>query len=321
MANLAMPEKINGLKTALDKAKGSLSVVAAKHITPERVSKIVVGAAMRNPLLLECLPQTIVRSVMQAVELGLEPGSALNHAYLVPFKNKQGVYECQLIVGYMGMVELANRSGLVSTISAECVYEGDLFEYELGLNPILRHVPADETIDPAAITHAYCVVTMRDGSKLFRVMTRKALDRIRGRSRASSNGPWVSDTAEMYRKTVIRNVVKLAPKSIEMAKAIKLDDAADTGDLSMLAEFEIPEASYDAEETPAIEGTSERVAKKIKAGDVAPVLVLSTDERRDFEAFCASQDIDPVKAMSQAATAGVVDVAGLYAMIDGGLGL
>lgn len=240
-------QRAETFKDALKRAEKSLSAIAAKHITPERLTKVALGAATRNPQLLECTPASLVRAIMQGAELGLEPGSALNHAYLVPFKNTKtnpACWEAQLIVSAQGMAELAYRSGLVSFISVEVVYDGDLFEYEQGLDPKLRHVPSDMTVDPEKITHAYMVVGLKDGSKVFRVMGRKALDRIKARSNAVKNGrfsPWDSDAAEMYRKTVAKNGFKYVPKSIEMARAIALDNAQETGDDSFL-EFDIPEA-------------------------------------------------------------------------------
>ena len=72
-----------------------------------------------------------------AAQLGVEPNTALGQAYLIPYGN-----QCQFQLGYKGMLDLAYRTGEVRSITAEVVREGDVFEYELGLNPKLRHVPA-----------------------------------------------------------------------------------------------------------------------------------------------------------------------------------
>lgn len=261
---------IKTLAEALQKSSKSMSQVAASIVTPEKLIKIAIAAAQRNPTLLQCSPSSMVRAVMQGAELGLTPGSALNHAYLVPFKNG-GAYEAQLIVSAQGLTELMYRSGLVAFVTSEVVYEGDVFEYELGLEPKLRHVPTDETIDPAAITHAYMVVGLKDGSRVFRVMTRKGVDRIRAKSKASGSGPWVTDYAEMARKTVIKNGSKYVPKSIEVARAIAFDDAAETGDWSGI-DFEAPEAlpepAETVEESPTVSKSAEKMTAKAKAASV-----------------------------------------------------
>ena len=82
----------------------------------------------------------------------------LGQAYLIPFKNK-GVLECQFQLGYKGMLDLAYRSGEVSVIQAHTVYENDMFEYELGLDPKLKQIPAKENRgEPAylSLIHIYC---------------------------------------------------------------------------------------------------------------------------------------------------------------------
>lgn len=262
---LPAQERMKTLVEALGKAKGSMSAVAAKVVTPDKLIKIAIAAAQRTPALLECTPASIVRAVMQGAELGLTPGSALNSAYLVPFKNGN-TWEAQLIISAQGLTELAYRSGMVSFILSEVVYEGDQFTYKLGLNPELEHVPTDETIDPTKITHAYMVVGLKDGTRAFRVMTRKGIDRIRGISKAGQSGPWVNHYAEMARKTVIKNGMKYVPKSIEVAKAIALDNAQETGDYTGI-DFDIPEA---LPEPPASlpepeEKATTKLAEKVKA--------------------------------------------------------
>lgn len=267
MSNLPA-QRLQTLKESLQSAHKSMQMVAASVVTPDKLIKIALVAAQRTPLLLQCTPQSIVRSVMQGAELGLVPGSALNHAYLVPFKNGE-VYEAQLIPSAQGLTELMYRSGLVAFVTSEVVYEGDEFEYELGLEPKLRHVPKDETIDSSKIIYAYMVVGLKDGSRVFRVMTRKGIDRIREKSKAKNSGPWVSDYAEMARKTVIKNGSKYVPKSIEVARAVALDNAADTGDWSGL-DFDMDEPVIDVEaaDSPTVDRVTEKViGDGVEAGE------------------------------------------------------
>lgn len=313
-AIVPVASKMRTLAEALTKAKGSMSAVAARIVTPDKLIKIALGAAQRTPLLLSCTPESIVRAVMQGAELGLTPGSALNQAYLVPFKNNKNgdwIWEAQLIISAQGLCELAYRSGLVSFVSVEVVYEGDEFEYELGLDPKLRHVPADETIDPDKITHAYFVVGLKGDSKIFRVMTRKAIDRIKMRSPsmkgATPSGPWISDYAEMAKKTVAKNGFKFVPKSIEVARAIALDNAHETGDYTSI-DFDIPDslpASIQEDETPPDTGkkATSALANKIKGKHKEVTLEahlteigMDIENVRDFISACQSKNADPEKA-------------------------
>lgn len=259
--------RLKTLTETLNGRIGSISAVAAKHIKPERLVKIVVGAVMRNPTLLDCEVGSIVRAVIQGAELGLEPGSALNHAYLVPFWNdKAKCYECQLQPSYMGLSELAYRSGMIQSIEASVVYKQDVWEYQKGLDPILRHVPGEHDEDPKDITHVYCIVRMKDGGFAYSVLTRTAVEKLRLRNPAVKKGratPWDTDYAAMACAKAIKQTMKLAPKSIEMAKALRLDDAVESGDWSNV-EFDIPEAAIEAtavEELPSRGNAA--LAKKI----------------------------------------------------------
>lgn len=216
----------------LDKRKTALSQVAARHMNTDQVLKVVLNCVTKTPALQNCTLQSIFRSVLQSVELGLVPGSALGHAYLVPYGQ-----ECTLIPGYRGLIDLMRRTGDVSTITAQAVYGGDEFDYEFGLEPRLKHKPAGEVTD-ANLTHAYCVVKFKDGGAQFGVLNRKQIDAIRARSRSGNRGPWVTDYAAMAIKTAIRQVAKLCPMSIEVSKALAVDESSERGDMSFVAELD-----------------------------------------------------------------------------------
>ena len=110
-------------------------------LTPERFTRMVLTALSKDNKLASCTPNSFLGAMMQAAQLGLEPNTPLGQAYLIPFKNK-GVLEVQFQIGFKGMIDLAYRSKEVTDISAQCVYENDEFEYELGLSPVLKHKPA-----------------------------------------------------------------------------------------------------------------------------------------------------------------------------------
>jgi len=251
-----------GLATFGDYLKSretAIGKVAASFIRPDRLTRVVLACVTRTPKLQQCTMQSILLSAMQSAELGLEPGSALGEAYLVPFKQT-----CSMIIGYRGLISLAFRSGHVKSIQAKEVCEGDVFEFELGLTPKLRHIPCGE-IAPEKITHAWCVVHLMEGGVYFDVMTRAEIDRIRGRSRAANEGPWVTDYAEMCKKTVARRASKYIPMSVEMSKAFAADIAADTGDASALAEFDSIDVEFTAPEEGNGKAAQQKPAKGVEA--------------------------------------------------------
>jgi recombinational DNA repair protein RecT len=79
----------------------ALPLTVRKYLTPERMGRVVLAAFSKTPALWSCTPASIVRSVVDAATLGLEPvGGALAHGYLVPYGN-----ECQFIISYQGLIE------------------------------------------------------------------------------------------------------------------------------------------------------------------------------------------------------------------------
>ena len=205
----------------------TLAAILPKSLTPERFARIALTSIERNPRLAECTPQSLFSCILQAAIVGLEVDNALGHAYLVPFRDtRRNIVLCTLILGYKGLVTLMHRAGKVSTVEAHVVREGDVFEYEFGLTPKLKHCPLSED---GQITHSYAIVRFRDGGVQYDVMTRKGVEAIRNRSRASTSGPWVTDYEEMAKKCPLRRISKLVPMSAEEARTVAADELADAG--------------------------------------------------------------------------------------------
>ncbi|RJT47197.1 recombination protein RecT [Rahnella woolbedingensis] len=217
--------------------KNQLAAALPRHMTADRMIRIVTTEIRKNPELAGCNQQSFIGSVVQCSQLGLEPGNALGHAYLLPFnKNKKnpqtGKWEVvskdvQLIIGYRGMIDLARRSGQIVSISARTVREGDYFSFSYGLEENLTHRPGESEDSP--ITHVYAVAKLKDGGVQFEVMTFKQVEKVRAGSKAGTSGPWVSHWEEMAKKTVIRRLFKYLPVSIEMQKAVIMDEKAEAG--------------------------------------------------------------------------------------------
>jgi recombination protein RecT len=235
-------EKLSSVRALLDKAKPQIALALPRHLSADRMIRVALTSVQRTPELLECDPVSLLGAIVQSAQLGLEPDGVLGHAYLVPFNNsKKGRKEVQFIPGYKGLVALARRSGEVSSVDARVVRDGDRFLYQFGLQPRLDHTPAEreEDEDSAPITHAYAVVRLKDGGFQFDVLTRREIDAVRKRSKAGASGPWVTDYAEMAKKTALRRCLKLAPMSVEAQRAVALDELAEAGlsqDLAVVPE-------------------------------------------------------------------------------------
>lgn len=202
---------------------------AASMIDPDRLRGVMLSAFTRNPKLFECDPVTVVRAVVEAAQVGLEPTGAIGGAHLVPrWNSKARRNECTLIIDYRGYVTLAKRSGELARVTARVVRRDDEFEYQQGTNEWLRHVPA-LVEDPGPYVYVYAVAHYRDGGTQFDVMSaaqiQSHMQRFAPRDKERNIvGPWATDPDEMWKKTVLRRLSKLLPLTIEARQAIAFED-------------------------------------------------------------------------------------------------
>ncbi|MDI7504508.1 recombination protein RecT [Cronobacter dublinensis] len=216
------------------RTKAQIALALPKHMTADRLARIAMTELRKTPKLMQCDQMSFLGAIMQCAQLGLEPGGALGHAYLLPFdrRQKQGnqwvtvATEAQLIIGYRGMIDLARRSGQIVSLSARTVHENDTFSYAYGLEEKLEHVPCEDG-NPGALTHVYAVARLKDGGVQFEVMSKAAVDKVRALSKSGDKGPWVDHYEEMAKKTAIRRLFKYLPVSIELQRAVNIDEKAE----------------------------------------------------------------------------------------------
>jgi recombination protein RecT len=234
--------------------KSAIAAVLPKHVTPDRLMKIAMHSIRTTPSLQECSVKSLLGAVIQSSQLGLEPGTVLGHAYLVPYRNKKtGTTEAQFIPGYKGLIDLARRSGQIESIAAHAVHAHDEFEFAYGLNETLVHKPA-MTGDRGDIIAFYAIAKLKGGGHAFEVMPRADVDAVMRSSQSRGQwGPWKDHYSEMGRKTVIRRLAKYLPLSIEFATAAALDGQADAGEQDMAGVLDGDFVVVD-EPTPAPEG-------------------------------------------------------------------
>lgn len=188
-----------------------------------RFARIVLTVCERNPDLYKCDRSSLLLSCFRVAQLGLSPDPSLGQAWLIPRKDKA---EFQL--GYKGVLQLAYRSPLVSAIRYGVVREGDRFEFVDGKNYRLLHVPTGQgwPTKPAETIAAWCIVELRSGGSIPRVMFTPEIERHRSRGQGSQPA-WSTDYAAMCAKTVIGDACRRAPVNTEAAQALGLDEAGD----------------------------------------------------------------------------------------------
>jgi len=236
--NNNLAQQNGGQKTVFDQIndmKGELARALPKHMDADRIARIATTVIKQTPALGRCTPVSLLGALMTASQLGLEPGP-LGEAYLVPYGTT-----VTFIPGYRGLIKLAWQSGQVKNIAAHVVYENDDFDYGFGLEPTLEHKPSMR--DRGAPIAVYAVVKFMNGGHAFDVMSVADVEAIRARSKAGKSGPWVTDWAEMAKKTVIKRVLKMVPLSSELhnlAQAANLDGTARTDVAANVDDF-LPE--------------------------------------------------------------------------------
>lgn len=191
-----------------------------RHLKPDRFTRVALTALIRIPKLAECSQSSLLSALLTLSEMGLEPDG--RRAHLIPYKNnKSGTVDCQLIIDYKGLVELVMRSGEVSHIHCDIVCDQDVFEYDMG--EIKAH-KIDFRQPRGDMYAVYAIARLKDGNRACQILSKAEVDAIRARSRAGEYGPWVTDYAEMAKKTAFRRLSKWLPLSPELRDRIEADD-------------------------------------------------------------------------------------------------
>lgn len=257
----------------LEKYRIQIQQALPKILTPDRMIRVALTAMSRQPQLLQCTQASIIASVLTCAQLGLLPDGIIGEAYFIPFKNtKANRMDCTVIIGYKGLCTLAMRSGMVKSVQARAVYQGDSFEYEFGLEEKLKHIPHGET-DPSKITHFYAVVKLNSGGHVFNVMTRSEIEAVRNESanykfaQYKDSTIWGKHFAEMGNKTVLRRLMKYVPLSPELTRAVGLDEAGDAGIQKPQVDFydDLPQETVDGVAEEILEDEAEKLEEKTQA--------------------------------------------------------
>ena len=215
-------------------ARDQLAAVAAKHMNPERMMRVVANAIRTTPKLQQCEPMSFLGALMHCASMGLEPNTPLGHAYLIPFENKRkGVTEVQVVIGYKGFIDLARRSGQLASIHGDIVYDDDeLWSHEYGSDQHLRHRPGPRK---GRRLGAYCYVKLNLGDGItaegHRFMT---MDEIIAHRDKHSQG-W--KTAVRFGKTADSPWNEANPAFEAMAIKTAVRALANRGELPMTIEF------------------------------------------------------------------------------------
>lgn len=225
------------------------SIVKLLHqhgITKDQFTVIVVHAVKKVPKLLEVDQRSLFASILTAAEVGLPPNTHQQFAYIIPYAGK-----AQFQIGYIGLIEVAYRSGFIKSIDSAVTYECDEFIHEIGVvngenrdrfvytpNKYLK----ERNGDRGARTGVWARITLKDNTvkvvsfqdivvmKHAELYSKGHQDAIR---KGTPNESMYSEAKDLqgwnWRKLAIKQALKELPKTPEIQKAIALDNYQDKG--------------------------------------------------------------------------------------------
>lgn len=230
------------------KSKKEIADVLPSHITPERMISLAVTSFSNNQMLQRCTPASILSCLVIASQLGLEPGVG-GQGYLIPDNGR-----CIFVPGWQGIVGLLNNTGR-ATAWTGCVYEGDQFQFELGMYPVLRHVPGENYGETDKITWAYaCGKVNGAGTPVIEAWPLQRIMRYRDEHNEIGEEHYSYKYLEMYaRKVVLLQILKYMPKSVEVQNAIEVSHAAETGRVVKIDDGVVIDGSVVPENDPGMD--------------------------------------------------------------------
>ena len=176
----------------------------------------------KKPVLESCTPASIANALLSMVTWGLSP--IKNQVYFIPYGGK-----LQISKSYLGNIAIAKRVADVKEVRANCIYDGDDFDYEIDVNTgrlrILKHKPSFENIDNTKIKGAYAIVIYNDGTTSVEVMNMKQIKTSWEQGQSKGSSPAHSKFGdEMAKKTVINRALKIVIGSSSDAGLYDSDD-------------------------------------------------------------------------------------------------
>jgi recombination protein RecT len=262
---LSRKENVITMRQTLIAQKAEIQAALPKGMDADNYLRVANSAIGSNPKLQLCSIRSVVTSVIEASQLGLELDGALGHAWLIPWKKKDGSYYADWLIGYRGLLDLIHRAGKVH-VAPKIVYTWDDFDYQEGDDPKITHRPKEppkgaNPNDEKNIKAVYSIATFHDSNVKDRcLMWKREVDGVRARSKAKSSGPWVTDYAPMALKSVLRRHSKVLPMSkdekIDVRTAIQHDEARDLG-------FEISDADIVDEDETTETGDPKDIGDKV----------------------------------------------------------
>lgn len=229
----------DGITAFLQPYRSDFGAVLPTHVNAEQWIRLTTGVLRRNAKLAAVAaanPASVIAAMFDCARLGLVIGDTY---HLVPFGN-----EVVGIADYTGLIELMYRAGGVQSVHCEVVRARDTFHYEPGRDERPTHIP-EWFGDRGELVGAYAYAQLKGGGT-SQVIVRSGveIEQVRKVSRSSSkaDSPWQQWPDRMWRKTVLRELMKFVPTSAEYRE----DQAARlAAHIDVVTNRELPQVASD----------------------------------------------------------------------------
>jgi len=189
---------------------------------------VALACVQRDPKLLQCNRESVRDSLLEAAQVDLCPGSALGHAFLIPYGR-----QCQFQIGYKGLCEVVQREGAVKKVWGNVVYQDEvdegLFKVIAGdehrlihdRDPFREDPPSWDELLEAGLCGAYACAMLHNGETNFEVVGLDVLKRARNMSTSPAYKTWAT---EMVKKFPLKRLCKRLPKTLSIERWAAIEE-------------------------------------------------------------------------------------------------
>jgi recombination protein RecT len=286
----------------------------------DRFIAVMTGAMKSTPRLAECTPASVVGALLKCAALKLEPNTPAGQCWLIPRKIK-GVWECSWELGYKGAIDLGYRGG-IKVIKAKAVHEMDTFDIDYGrTRNVVTHKPYLHG-DRGQVIGYWAEWIDAEGNSDALFMSQYEMDlhvKHYVKSMDSEYSPWNTAYDKMALKTVIKQVLKFAPQSVDDLRNADSDDGSvildgSTGELLSMRTSTRGAASTASLLTASPEEFTQTIEVTEKQGEPVPVSTPAPAPAQAAQDQAEIQRLDMVAKLKAKVEADSVDCVEIFGM-------
>lgn len=195
-----------------------------------------IGSALsvaQDPKLKDVEPTSLFNCLLKSAAYNLPSEQSLGFVYYIPYKNKDGVKVAQFQLGVKSIVDLAYRTNKYKRLNVKDVRQGEINGYDFfgevqikwitenrDKLPIVGYMAAFELTNGMTKRVYWDIQKIQEHANKYSKAHQRAL-----KDRDTSEDLWTQNFGVMAEKTVLKDLLKYAPKSVELQEALRFDQA------------------------------------------------------------------------------------------------